>query len=101
MSFARNLFASFAITALLNIGFVGANRSQANEQWLDDLMLQLAVDEACDVVELLRSTEGFLGNNVFIDARVQCEDGRQFDASRLEPALEFTLKICEVVETEC
>lgn len=64
-------------------------------------MLQLAVEEACDVAELLSSTEGFLGNNVFIDARVQCEDGRQFDASRVEPAEEFTLRICEVVEMEC
>jgi len=79
----------------------GPPASSANEQWLDDLMLQLAVEEACDVAELLSSTEGFLGNNVFIDARVQCEDGRQFDASRLEPAEEFTLRICEVVEMEC
>jgi len=93
------------ITAMLcTVAFAvstGPNSSSANEQWLDDLMLQLAVEEACDVAELLSSTEGFLGNNVFIDARVQCEDGRQFDASRLEPAEEFTLRICEVVEMEC
>lgn len=99
MSFSRRIAGLFAALTLATS--TGTPPASANDQWLDDLMLQLAVDEACDVVELMSSTEGFLGNNKFVDARVQCEDGRQFDASRVEPAEEFTLRICEVVETEC
>jgi len=40
----------------------------------------------------LNMQEGRIGTNNFYEARVQCVDGRMFDASRTEPEEKFTIK---------
>lgn len=93
--------AKFAATlAALTIAYSVPGQAQS-AAWLDDLMLQLAVEEACDITEILSSEEGILGSSVFFEARVKCEDGRQFDVSRIEPDEKFTVKNCDFVNIAC
>ena len=40
--------------------------------------------------------EGELGTSRYYEARVQCVDGRMFDASRTEPEEKFTIRPCGV-----
>lgn len=101
MSFKSRLPRLILATTCAVITSVVNPNAQLNEVWVDDLMLQLAIEEACDVVDILRSLEGKIGDKEFVEATVQCEDGRQFDASRTEPDEKFTVQICEIVETSC
>lgn len=101
MSFKRRLPKLALATICAVFTSVQNPKAQLNDVWVDDLMLQLAIEEACDVVDILRSLEGQIGDKEFVEATVQCEDGRQFDASRTEPDEKFTVQICEIVETSC
>ena len=62
--------------------------------WLDSLRLQLTVDKNCEVQYFLniRERENATGNTY--SARVQCDDGRQFDATLTEPATDFKIETC-------
>ena len=62
--------------------------------WLDDLKMQLQSEQECEVSYFLNMQEGRIGTNNFYEARVQCVDGRMFDASRTEPEQKFTIKAC-------
>lgn len=86
--------------AALTIAYSAPGQAQS-AAWLDDLMLQLAIEEACDITEILSSEEGILGSSVFFEARVQCEDGRKFDVSRIEPDEKFTVRNCDFVDIVC
>lgn len=63
--------------------------------WLDDLKEQLAFDKECKVSYLMNMREGQLGGQLTYEARVQCEDGRMFDASRVGATGLFEIKACE------
>ena len=44
----------------------------------------------------MQMKEGEIGAVRSQEARVQCSDGRQFDAERIEPALDFHIKLCDI-----
>ena len=74
---------------------VSASWAQSSDPaWLDDLRLQLAADEACEVNYFLNMHEGRLGSGNYYEARVQCLDGRMFDASRTGAEKSFTIRPC-------
>ena len=87
----------FTMAAIL-LGVVSfqsvATAQSSDPSWLDSLRVQLMVDENCEVQFFLniREREHTAGNTY--SARVQCEDGRQFDATRTDPAIEFTIESC-------
>ena len=64
--------------------------------WLDDLRFQLEESEDCEVLYFINVDEGKLGNRITHEARATCSDGRQFDAIRILPEIDFTLSRCEV-----
>ncbi|WP_420409051.1 hypothetical protein [Hoeflea sp.] len=68
----------------------------ADPAWLDELSAQLAAEKQCAVEYYLNTREGELAGRLTFEARAQCADGRQFDASRTEPASEFTISECGV-----
>jgi len=71
--------------------------AQSNDPaWLDDLQAQLEKDEGCIVDLFINIDEGTLGAGRYHEARVQCRDGRLFDASRIEPESVFTIKKCQI-----
>ena len=72
-----------------------ASAQSSDLGWVDSLRLQLQVDKDCEALYFLnlRESESATGNTY--SARVQCEDGRRFDATRTDPATDFTFETCE------
>ena len=69
----------------------------SNPAWLDELGEQLAKERQCMAEYYVKTREGELGGRPFQEARVQCRDGRQFDADRISPEPLFTIKKCKPV----
>lgn len=66
-----------------------------NPAWVDELAAQIADEQQCEVGYLITMHEYDLGGRHVEEARVQCVDGRRFDASRATPPGEaFTIKVC-------
>lgn len=72
----------------------GAFAQAENPAWVDQLSGQIADDLGCEVGYLVSMREYELGGRHVEEARVQCVDGRRFDAARSEPAILFTFKAC-------
>ena len=64
--------------------------------WLDEMNFQLRAEKQCEVSYLIRVREGTLGEKPTYEARVQCIDGRMFDATRIGETEPFTFKACEL-----
>ena len=56
---------------------------------------QLRAEKQCEVSYIVRVREGKLGEKNTYEARVQCVDGRMFDATRIGDIEPFTIKACE------
>jgi hypothetical protein len=65
-----------------------------NPAWLEQLDEQIAAEEQCEVGFYIFVNEEKLGGRNLQEARVQCVDGRQFDASRSEQDPKFTISEC-------
>ena len=85
----------FVVSALLMLvpGMAGAQSS--DPAWLDEMKDQIQFDKQCTVVYLMNMREGELGGQRTYEARVQCEDGRMFDATRTGTNGMFEFKACE------
>ena len=62
--------------------------------WLQELESQLISEKNCEPEFYVSAREGKLAGRVYYEARVQCRDGRRFDANRLNPDLYFTITPC-------
>jgi hypothetical protein len=87
-------FAAFLLSllALPNAAF----GQSSDPAWLDEMAAQLLLDEQCDVSIVMNLREGTLGGQNVYEARVRCDDGRMFDASRIGEDAVFTFKSCEI-----
>lgn len=65
-----------------------------NPAWVDQLTEQAARTLGCEVGYLVSMREYRLGERDIEEARLQCVDGRRFDASRASPDPAFTFKAC-------
>lgn len=83
---------AFAVSAAMVLPALGQSSDPA---WLDEMNYQLKVEKQCEVSYLVRVRENRLGDKMAYEARVQCVDGRMFDASRIGEAEPFTFKACE------
>lgn len=86
-----SLCSAFLLGLLAN-----ASAQSANPAWLDKLSEQLAIEKQCAVDYFINIREGELAGRLTFEARAQCADGRQFDASLTEPAEVFTISECGV-----
>lgn len=80
---------------LLIIQVANAHAQSSDPAWLDDLNFQIATFKQCEVAYILNMREGTLGGQNTYEARVQCEDGRMFDASRIGDDAPFTFEKCD------
>ena len=69
----------------------------SDPSWLEGLSHQLAVEQQCQVDYYVNTNEDKLGGMNTYEARAQCRDGRQFDATKIEPAESFTIRPCGTV----
>lgn len=88
------IFLSAAVVSAMLLPSVALAQS-SDPSWLDDLKDQLQFEKECKVSYLMNMREGELGGKLTYEARVQCEDGRMFDASRTGSDGPFELKACE------
>ncbi len=83
---------------LFGVLAVSAAYSQSTDPaWLDGLSHQLAAENQCRVDYYINISEGRLGGLNTYEARAQCRDGRQFDASKTEPDEKFVIRPCGTV----
>ena len=76
---------------------IAATAQQTDPVWLVPLERQMEKEWGCDVNYFLNHQEYQLGNNKIYEAKVQCVDGRQFDASRTGERASFVIRACEPV----
>jgi len=84
------LIAFFALVAVMP-----AFAQSSDPSWLEDLNFQIEGQKQCKVAYLIQVREGELGGKKTYEARVQCEDGRMFDAVRVGEFESFKFKACE------
>ncbi len=91
--FLRTVLAGAILTAAVS----AAVPQSSNPAWLENLSHQLAAEKQCQVDYYVNVREGKLGGWNTYDARAQCRDGRQFDASKIDPAEKFAIRPCQIV----
>ncbi|MGB7285820.1 MAG: hypothetical protein WBC71_02710 [Salaquimonas sp.] len=89
-------FLALAITAGLSCSPYSATAQTSDPEWLNALNFQMERDEQCEVAYYIRIDEGELGADKTFEARLQCVDGRQFDATRIGEFDDFEIRRCEV-----
>lgn len=92
MPFIRLTAILFAFLALSSISLA---QSQ-NPAWLEELGFAMEAEKECEVAYYLNIQEGQLGAQPTYSARVQCVDGRQYDAERIGEYSDFEIRECEV-----
>jgi len=63
--------------------------------WRIVLKNQLKQEKACDLNEVLAYQEIPLGDDVGVDGRVSCFDGREFNFSRKRRHQRFSIELCQ------
>ncbi|NKB53158.1 MAG: hypothetical protein GKR97_13205 [Rhizobiaceae bacterium] len=86
-----------AIAALIAGTLSSAFAQQTQPLWLGELKTQIYQDEGCDANYFLNLHEYTLGNDKVYEAKVQCVDGRQFDATRTGEFSLFVIRACQPV----
>ena len=95
--FVTRKIGSLLFAAALAAAPLQATLAQSSDPaWLDELNLQLLIEKDCEVLYYMQMKEGEIGAVRSQEARVQCSDGRQFDAERIEPAQDFHIKLCDI-----
>lgn len=63
--------------------------------WRIVLKNQLRQEKACDLNEVLAYQEIPLGDDVGVDGRASCFDGREFNFTRKRKHQKFTIELCQ------
>lgn len=67
----------------------------ADETWLTPLRLQVKTEQSCDLAAVVSQREFKVGDEVKIEGRLRCADGREYDFSRERPHLKFQVRLCQ------
>jgi hypothetical protein len=90
------MFRLIALAAALTVCSSIAFAQSSNPAWLEDLGFEMERLKDCEVAYYLRIKEDELGGQPTYEARVQCVDGRQFDAIRIGDDAEYDIKECDI-----
>lgn len=83
-------------SAAMALAIHGAAAQSKDPAWIDQLKTEIAADKSCDVTLFVNIRESELAGRRLYEARVQCADGRMFDASRQEPDEHFQFQACDI-----
>lgn len=84
-----------AATVLALASAVSAYAQSSDPAWLDQLQFEIRAAKRCEISYLIRVHEGRLGEKTTYEARVQCQDGHMYDASRTGEDAPFVFTQCE------
>lgn len=85
-----------SLSILLAFATAPALAQTTDTGWLDQVTSQIAEAEQCEVGFFIHVREQELGGRRIYEARVQCVDGRQFDATRADPDKTFRFALCQI-----
>jgi hypothetical protein len=90
------------LAIVLSLAAIGAAVSEEPEgtpeegvPWRILLTQQLKQEKSCDLSEVLIFDERKKGDDIVIEGKVSCVDGRQYDFSRPRQHQKFEIKLCE------
>lgn len=84
-----------ALAAITPLAVLAADPIEPNEgPWRAVLKDQLKSEKACDLNEVLAYQEVPLGDDLGVDGRVSCFDGRLFDFTRKGRHRKFSIELC-------
>lgn len=89
LKLANSTIAGIAMTCSIALA------QSTNPAWLDEVTVQLALEEQCNVGYFISMKETELAGQLYFEARAQCEDGRQFDAVREGRIQPFKITKCK------
>lgn len=95
---ASPIFVIF-VAALVGMATLVVTPSAAQTEpiWLDDLKKQILEQEGCDANYFLNVHQYEMAGDEVFEAKVQCVDGRQFDATRKGRLHLFVIRACQPV----
>lgn len=82
-------------TLVLLVAMTGSVAAQADYSWLSEIRMQASEALDCTVEYFLNAREGTLGGKATQEARMQCSDGRRFDAVRESTSGPFRFLACD------
>ena len=97
MAFAGKMIVAGFCGLALALSAHPATAQQTDPAWLVPLEKQMMDEWSCDVNYFLNMNQFQLGNNTVYEAKVQCVDGRQFDATRTGDTAPFDIRACQPV----
>ncbi len=83
------------LTTFMAVNSFALAQSQ-NPAWLEELGFAMEQQKECEVAYYLNIQENELGGEPVYSARVQCVDGRQYDAERIGEFSDFEIRECEI-----
>ncbi|MCB1426322.1 MAG: hypothetical protein R3D65_09780 [Zhengella sp.] len=86
---------SAALVSVFVIAGTAGAFAQTDYPWLKEISSQAAGELDCEVEYFLNAREGDLGGKPAQEARIQCRDGRRFDAVRESTEGPFRFLACE------
>lgn len=97
MTNLSKLMAVATSAALMAFSSAPVSAQNTDPIWLDHLKVQIYQDKGCDANYFLNLHEYVLGNDKVYEVKVQCVDGRQFDATRTGEFSDFVIRACQPV----
>ncbi|MBK8458067.1 MAG: hypothetical protein IPL47_13955 [Phyllobacteriaceae bacterium] len=91
----KRLFRLLAAGLVSASWIYGASGQAENPAWVEAMSAQAAQSLQCEVAYLINMREFDLGSRHIEEARLQCVDGRRYDASRATPDPAFTFAECK------
>lgn len=80
---------------ILLILFVTRPAAAQEEAWQIALRQQLKAEQGCDLAFIVNQKEFKLGEDVKIEGRLRCADGREYDFTRDRPHQKFNVRLCQ------
>jgi hypothetical protein len=88
--------APFVVAAASLATVASAQQLLSNDRrWRVLLRQQLVAEKACDLDEVLAFNQMKLGDEIAIEGRISCIDGREFNFSRKGLTQKFLIRLCE------
>lgn len=80
---------------ILLVLLVGRPAATQEEAWQQALRQQLKAEQGCDLAFIVNQKEFKLGDDVKLEGRLRCADGREYDFTRERAHQKFTVKLCQ------
>lgn len=82
-------------TAWASCSWAGPKEATQEFPWTPILRQSLATEKNCSLTEILYFRELKLGDDLALEGRLRCVDGREFEFTRPRPHVKFSFALCQ------